>query len=149
MFISMYKLTNSVLETIKTFCMSILCSVIFSLMIYRETVYFIKVVCFVLNLASFILFLLFYYRNWYRVYMKSFSPGDYWVPAVTSFTVFCGISCYLYIIKAGSIYRWFFQQTRFLEPMLNAQYTFLSFIVSQLLIFAVLVAVPIIHADKN
>lgn len=145
----MYKLTSSVLETIKTFCMSILCSVVFSLMIYRETVYFVAVVCFVLNLASFILFLLFYYKNWYRAYMRAFSPADYWVPAIASFTVFCGVSSYLYILKAGNIYRWFFQQTRFLEPMLNAEYTFLSFVLSQLLTFATLVAIPIIHADRN
>ncbi len=145
----MYKFTNSVLETIKTFCISILCSVIFSLLIYRETVNAVRIVCFVLNLASFILFLLFYYKNWYRAYMRAFSTGDYWVPAIFSFSVFCGVSSYLYIKKAGTIYPWFFQQTRFLEPILNSQYAFLSFILSQLLTFAVLVAIPIIHADRN
>lgn len=144
----MYKLTSSVLETIKTFCISILCSVIFSLMIYRDTVLFSPVTCFVLNLAAFLLFLFLYYKNWSRAYMRAFSNADYWIPAIISFAVFCGVSSYFYIIKASDIFPWFFQQTRFLEPMLNAEYKFISFILSQILIFITLVIIPVIHAER-
>ncbi len=145
----MYKLANTLIETIKTFCISIICSVIFSLMIYRETALFSAFACFILNTTSFILFLFLYYKSWSRVYIRSFSSTDYWIPALISFAVFCGISSWLYIIQAKDVFPWLFQQTRFLEPLLNRDYKFISFIVSQLLILATLVAVPFTNFDKN
>ncbi len=145
----MYKFTNTLIETIKTFCISIICSVIFSLMIYRETALFSAFACFILNSTSFILFLFLYYKSWSRVYIRSFSSADYWVPALISFAVFCTVSSWLYIIQAKDVFPWLFQQTRFLEPLLNRDYKFISFIVSQLLILATLVAVPFTNFDKN
>ncbi len=145
----MYKLTNTVIETIKTFCISIICSVLFSLMIYRENVLFSTFACFILNATSFIMFLFLYYKSWSRVYMRSFSNTDYWVPALGSFAVFCIVSSWLYIIQAKDVFPWLFQQTRFLEPLLNRDYKFVSFIVSQLLILATLAAVPFTNFDKN
>ncbi len=144
----MYKLTSTVFETIKTFCISIICSVIFSLMIYRETVLISRFACFVLNLTSFILFLLLFYKSWSRVYMRSFSDADYWVPALVTFAIFCGVSSFLYIIQAKDIFPWLFQQTRFLEPLLNKDYKFVSFIISQLMILITLVIIPIFNPDR-
>lgn len=144
----MYKLTRTVVEIINTFCISILCSVIFSLMIYRDTVLFNTFTCFTLNTTSFIMFLFLYYKCWSRVYMRSFSNADYWVPALISYAVFCSISSFLYIIKAKDVFPWLFQQTRFLEPLLNADYKFVSFIVSQLLILVTLAIVPVANSDS-
>lgn len=138
----MYIFTTSVVETIKTFCMSILCSIPFSLMIYKDTVVFYKFVCFVLNLASFILFMFFYYRNWSRRFQNSFAKADYIVPAAVSYSVYFIVSSILYINKVSNVYRWLFQHTRFLEPMLNTGYSFISFLISQALVLAVLFIVP-------
>ncbi len=145
----MYKLTSSILETIKTFCISIICSVIFSLMIYRDNVLINPVVCFVLNLTSFILFLFLYYKNWFRTYMRSFSSADYWVSAIISYVIFCGVSTYLYVIKASNIFPWFFQQTRFLEPMLNKEYKYISFILSQILTLITIAIIPVAHSERT
>ncbi len=144
----MYIFTSTVVETIKTFCISVLCSVIFSLMIYRDTVIFNKLVCFILNLAAFILFLFLYYKSWSSLYMRTYTRAEYMVPAVVSFSVYCGVSTYLYILKAGNIYRWFFQHTRFLEPMLNSEYAFISFLLAQVLTAAVLFLVPVLNQER-
>lgn len=138
----MYFFTTSVVETIKMFCMSILCSVPFSLMIFRSTVVFYEFVCFVLNLTAFILFVFFYYRNWSQRFKQSFSINEYIVPATVSYSVYFIVSSVLYINKVGTIYRWLFQHTRFLEPMLNPGYGFISFLIAQSIILAVLIIVP-------
>lgn len=144
----MYKLTSAFFETIKTFFISIICSVIFSLMIYRDTVLFSALACFILNVTSFILFLFLFYKSWSRVYMRSFTKADYWVPALVSYAIFCGISSYLYIIQAKDVFPWLFQQTRFLEPLLNREYKFISFIIAQLLILGTLGIIPIFNPDR-
>ena len=145
----MYFLTTSVVETIKMFCMSILCSVPFSLMIFRGSVVFYDFVCFVLNLAAFILFIFFYYRNWSQRFQKSFSPSEYIIPAVASYSIFFIVSSVLYINKVGSVYRWLFQHTRFLEPMLNPEYSFISFLIAQAIILAILFIVPYSRTPKK
>ncbi len=138
----MYFLTTSVVETIKIFCMSILCSVPFSLMIFRGTVVFYEFVCFVLNLTAFILFVFFYYRNCSQRFKQSFSTNEYIIPATVSYSVYFIVSSVLYINKVGTVYRWLFQHTRFLEPMLNPGYSFISFLIAQAIILAVLIIVP-------
>ena len=144
----MYKLASAFFETIKTFFISIICSVIFSLMIYRDTVLFSALACFILNVTSFILFLFLFYKSWSRVFMRSFTNADYWVPALVSYAIFCVVSSYLYIIQAKDIFPWLFQQTRFLEPLLNKEYKFISFIVAQILILGTLGIIPILNPDR-
>ena len=144
----MYIFTSTVVETIKTFCISILCSVVFSLMIYRDTVLFNNIVCFILNLAAFLLFLFLYYKNWSYLFLRTYTRAEFMVPAVVSFSLYCGISTYLYIMKAGNIYRWLFQQTRFLEPMLNREYAFISFLLAQVLTALVLLLVPVFNHER-
>ncbi len=145
----MYILTNSIIETIKTFCISILCSAIFSFMIYRDTVLIQNVACFILNLASFLLFLFLYYKNWSNFYSRTYAAIEYIIPVATSFIVYAGASTYFYITKASLIYRWVFQHTRFLEPMLNSKYAFVSFIIAQVLTLAVIFIVPMTCEQKN
>ncbi len=137
----MYIFTSTVVETIKTFCISILCSVIFSLMIYRDTVIFNNLVCFILNSAAFIVFLFLYYKNWAHLYLRTFTTAEYLVPATVSYVIYGGVSTYFYLIKS-SYFKWFFQHTRFLEPMLNDAYYFISFILAQILMLAILFIVP-------
>ncbi len=138
----MYIFTNTVVETIKTFCMSILCSTLFSFMIYRDTVLFQDTACFILNLSAFLLFLFLYHKNWADFYSRTYTAAEYIIPAASSFLVYAGLSTYLYIIRASAVYRWLFQHTRFLEPLLNNDYAFLSFILSQVVTLIVLVIAP-------
>ena len=144
----MYIFTSTIVETIKTFCISILCSVIFSLMIYRDTVLFNNVVCFILNLAAFLLFLFLYYKNWSNLFLRTYTRAEFLVPAVVSFSLYCVSSTYLYVMKASNIYRWLFQQTRFLEPMLNREYAFISFLLAQVLTALVLLLVPVFNHER-
>ena len=146
---AMYFFTTSVVETIKMFCMSILCSVPFSLMIYRGTVVFYEFVCFVLNLTAFVLFVFFYYRNWSKRFQQAFSTSEYIIPAIASYSVYFIVSSVLYVNKVGSVYKWLFQHTRFLEPVLNPEYSFISFLIAQVLILAVLVIVPYYRTPRK
>ncbi len=145
----MYFLTISIVETIKMFCMSILCSVPFSLMIYRGTVVFYVFVCFVLNLTAFILFMFFYYRNWSYRFKKAYSFSEYTIPATVSYSIYFIVSSILYINKVGVVYRWLFQHTRFLEPVLNPEYGFISFLIAQAIVLAVLFIVPYRNTPKK
>ncbi len=138
----MYFLTISIVETIKMFCMSILCSVPFSLMIYQGTVVFYEFVCFVLNLAAFVLFVFFYYRNWLYRFKQAYSLLEYAVPATVSYSIYFVLSSILYINKVGIVYKWLFQHTRFLEPVLNHEYSFVSFLISQAIVLAMLFIIP-------
>ena len=143
----MYILTSSVIETIKTLCLSILCSIIFSLMIFRETVVIYRYVCFVLNIAAFLLFLYLYRRNWRKVYRNTFSTAEYAIPAAVSFLIYAAFSTLLYInnaasfygVKVSYIFRWLFQHTRFLEPMLNSEYAFISVLISPIITAGILI----------
>lgn len=138
----MYFLIMSIVETIKIFCMSIFCSVPFSLMIYRGTVVFYDFVCFVLNLTAFILFVFFYYRNWSYRFKNAYSLVEYTVPATISYSIYFIVSFILYINKIGSVYRWLFQHTRFLEPVLNPGYSFVSFLIAQAIVLTMLFIIP-------
>ena len=149
--ITLYIFASSVIETIKTLCLSILCSIIFSIMIFRENVVIYRYVCFVLNVAAFLLFLFLYRRNWTKFYKNTFSLAEYAVPAAVSFFVYALFSALLYInnsaniggLKVSFIFRWLFQHTRFLEPMLNSEYAFISVLVSHAITAGVLFYIPL------
>lgn len=146
----MYIFSSSVIETIKTLCLSILCSIIFSIMIFRENVVIYRYVCFVLNIAAFLLFLFLYRRNWTKFYKYTFSLAEYAVPATVSFLIYATLSTLLYInnsaaffgLKVSFIFRWLFQHTRFLEPMLNSEYAFISVLASHAITAGVLIYIP-------
>ncbi len=145
----MYFLTISIVETIKLFCMSVLCSVPFSLMIYRGIVVFYEFVCFVLNLTAFVLFIFFYYRNWSYRFKKAYSLSEYTVPATVSYSIYFLVSYVLYINRVGTVYKWLFQHTRFLEPVLNSDYGFVSFLIAQAIVLAVLFIVPYYNTPRK
>ncbi len=147
----MYIFASSLIETIKTLCLSILCSIIFSVMIFRENVVAYRYVCFVLNVAAFLLFLFLYRRNWTKFYKNTFCMSEYAIPATVSFLIYATLSAFLYInnsaaifdIKISLIFRYLFQHTRFLEPMLNSEYAFISVLVSHAITAGVLFYIPL------
>jgi len=145
----MYILTRSVVETIKTLCLSFLCSIVFSIMIFRENVVIYRYVCFVLNFAAFLLFLYLYRRNWVKVYSQSFALAEYAVPAAVSVLVYIGLSTLLYVNRVSIVFRWFFQHTRFLEPMLNSEYAYISFIIAHVITVGILFYVPFKYPNET
>lgn len=163
----MYIFSRTLLETLKLLCLSLTCSSVFSMMIFQEDVVSIAFVCFILNLISLVLFGLIYFRNWQKVYEKTFTSAEYWVPALTSFFIYFIFSTICYTLASNpwiipdfakdtvavsnfrSFYRYMFQHTRFLEPMLNSEYAFVSYILAQILTFGVLIAVPRTMQNRN
>lgn len=156
----MYIFSRTLVETIKFFLLSIACSAVFSMMIFQQDVSPFRFVCFVLNLVACMLFLLFLYKNWQKVWFRSFSRNEYRIPALLSYGIYAIVSTSFYIIASTpqivpgltenpelldsirSFYRYTFQHSRFLEPLLNSNYSFVSFILSQLAIISVLIYVP-------
>ena len=156
----MYIFSRSLVETLKMFCLSVGCSAIFSMMIFQADVAPIAFVCFILNLVSLLLFLIILFKNWQRVYQIAFTTSEYWVPATISFSIYLTVSSLCYAIASTPewfsfiaddveaiynfriFYRYIFQHSRFLEPMLNTEYAFLSFVLSQLLTLTVICIIP-------
>jgi len=161
----MYIFSRTVVETIKLLCFSVACSAIFSTMIFQEDVAPIPFVCFVLNLVSLLLFLIASFKNWQMVFSKAFTPGEYWIPVLVSYFVYALISTAMYvtasfpeifpsispetILNIRSTFRYAFQQTRFLEPMLNNNYSFVSFAISHVLALIALIYVPNFVRTRN
>jgi len=156
----MYIFSRTLIETIKMLCLSVACSAIFSMMIFQADVAPFAFVCFVLNLVSLLLFLIILFKNWQKVYQQTFTSSEYWIPAIVSFSVYFIFSTTCYTIASTPqwfpslandtqainnfriFYRYVFQHSRFLEPMLNTEYAFVSFIISQLLTLITLCYVP-------
>ena len=156
----MYIFSRTLVETIKLLCLSLTCSAVFSMMIFQDDVVSVRFVCFVLNFVSLLLFLIAYYKNWHKICTNAFSPAEYWIPALVSYGIYLFFSSVCYLIASNIIavssttgdtdtlasfrvfYRYFFQHSRFLEPMLNKEYAFVSFILSHLAMIATLIAVP-------
>ncbi len=163
----MYIFSRTLIETVKLLCLSLTCSAVFSMMIFQDDVVSIRFVCFVLNFVSLLLFMIAYYKNWEKVCTKAFSPGEYWIPALVSYGVYLIFSTICYLLASNILvmsptsgendtlagfrvfYRYFFQHSRFLEPMLNKEYAFVSFIISQLAMVATLIVVPKIVQRRN
>ena len=163
----MYIFSRTLLETVKLLCLSVACSAIFSMMIFQEDVRSIAFVCFVLNLVSLLLFLILFFKNWQNIYTKTFTPAEYWVPGIVSFLVYFSFSTFCYAVASNpwiipdlakdpyavenfrQFYRYMFQHSRFLEPMLNRDYAFVSYIIAQCATLAALIYAPRTVHDKN
>lgn len=165
----MYIFSRTLVETIKLLCLSLTCSAVFSMMIFQDDVVSIRFVCFVLNFVSLLLFLLAYFKNWQKICTNAFSPAEYWIPALVSYGIYLIFSTICYLIASNILivssasasgntdtlagfrvfYRYFFQHSRFLEPMLNKEYAFVSFILSHILMVATLIAVPKFVQHQN
>lgn len=137
----MYILRKTFWETVKLFLIGIVCSIIFSLMIYRDSALPNSFVCFILNLTSLFLFLFLVFKSWSKLYLDSFTASEYFVPTLISFSIYTIVSSILYH-KRFFMYMWLFLPTRFLEPMLANGYDFVSFIAAQVILFVLIFATP-------
>lgn len=144
----MYLFRRSMIETLKTFIISIICSVIFSLMIYRESALPNSFVCFVLNLASLFLFLFIQHKVWSKLWIEAYTLSEYYIPALTSFAVHTLVSGLLYYNKFF-LYMWLFLPTRFLEPKLMTGYDFVSYVAAQFIFFILIFITPKITLDRR
>lgn len=139
--------------------MSFLCSAPLAIMLYREesTALFFSTVCLVLNAAALLLFLVLYFKNWSWFYRRSFTTSEYAIPAGLSFLIYALVTFVLYFIASypdicgtplyvldsvRNIYRYAFQQARFLEPILNTGYDLCSLGITYALMVGVLILVP-------
>ena len=163
----MYIFSRTLVETVKLLCLSVACSAIFSMMIFQDDVASIAFVCFILNLVSLLLFLILSIKNWQNVFSKSFTPTEYWIPAIISYSLYLLVSTFMYVAASSpevfsnlidtpeklqtvrQFFRYCFQQTRFLEPMLNSEYSFVSFALSQALLLVAILYVPKLVRDKT
>lgn len=137
----MYIVRRAVFETLKVFLFGIICSVIFSLMIYRDSALPNPFICFILNFASLVLFLFMTFKSWSRLYLDSFTAAEYFIPTLISFAIYTLISGFLYHNRFF-MYMWLFLPTRFLEPMLKTGYDYVSFITAQLTMFVLIFLTP-------
>ncbi len=160
----MYTFSRTFIETIKLFCLSLICSAIFSAMIFQEDVAPFAFVCFVLNFVAALLFLLFIYRIWSKIFYQAYFPYEFWIPTLVPYLIYLLVSTVCYVIANNPeflfgvsenpyevpkvvasvriFYRYLFQHTRFLEPMLNGDYAFVSFILSHVMTVGVLLYIP-------
>ena len=137
----MFIFMRSMVETLKTLLISIVCSVVFAIMIYRDSALPNSFICTILNTASLLLFLYLHYVNWCRLYENSYSPAEYFVPAIAAFSIYAAISAFLYS-KRFFLYMFLFLPTRFLEPKLNSDFAFVSVIVAHILMFSLIFMTP-------
>ena len=137
----MYIVRRAFFETLKVFLFGIICSVIFSLMIYRDSALPNPVVCLILNFSSLMLFLFITFKSWSRLYLDCFTPAEYFIPTLVSFTAYTLVSGISYHNRFF-MYMWLFLPTRFLEPMLKSGYDYVSFIAAQLAMFALIFLTP-------
>ncbi|MBR5155381.1 MAG: hypothetical protein IKW62_02725 [Clostridia bacterium] len=144
----MYIFKQSIFEICKTFLISIVCSVIFALMIYRESALPNSFICLVLNTAALLLFLYLHYLNWVRLYERSFNATEYFVPALSAVGVYAAVSSYFYS-KRFIFYMWLFLPSRFLEPKLNSDFAFVSVIVAHLLFLGLVFMTPPLMYRKS
>ncbi len=160
----MYTFTRTLIETIKLLCLSLICSAVFSAMIFQEDVAPFAFVCFVLNFVAALLFLVFAYRTWSKLFYQACFPYEFWIPTLVPYLVYLLASTVCYVIANNPaflfgtpsnpdeipqlvssmriVYRYLFQHTRFLEPMLNSNYAFVSFILSHAVAIGVLLSIP-------
>lgn len=137
----MYIFKKCITETLKTLLISIACSVVFALMIYRDSALPNPFVCTILNTAALLLFLYLHYLNWSKLYQNAFSPSEYYTPAVFAFVIYAAISSALYAIRFP-LYMFLFLPTRFLEPKLNADFAFMSVVIAHAVFFGLIFMTP-------
>ncbi len=141
-------LIRTLIEILKTFALSIACSVVFALMIYSDLAMGDAFVCFVLNSAALVFFLYFLHAGWLKLYDDSNSKICYYIPTLVSTVLYCIVSAIAYKYRF-SMYMWTFLPTRFLEPRLNIDYAFISVLLTDLLIFSIVFVTPVIFERKR
>ncbi len=144
----MYIFRQTVIEIGKTFLASILCSIVFAFMIYRDTALPYVFVCLVLNGSAFFLFLYIFYRNMTKLFEKSFTASEYLVPALCSVAAYILVTVPLYT-KRFMFYMWFFMPTRFIEPWLNSRFAYLSIIVAYFAMLIVVAVAPMLDYRRK
>ncbi len=137
----MYIIRQSIIEICKTFFISIVCSIVFALMIYRDSALPNAFICLLLNTAALLLFLYLNYLSWTRLYTNCYSAVEYFAPTISAVTVYAAVSSYFYA-KRFWFYMWLFLPTRFLEPKLNSQFAFASVVVTHLLLYGLIFMTP-------
>ncbi len=143
----MHIFIRSLIETVKTFAIGIVCSIIFALMILSELAITDAFVCLILNSTALFLFLYIQYRNWSKLYRQSATRLEYFAPSLTAFAVYAAVSSVLYS-KRFSLYMWFFLPTRFLEPKLNAEFAYISVVVAHLFLLVLVFITPTLYNRK-
>ena len=144
----MFILVRSIKEIIKIFLISLACSVVFAIMIYRDNAISSTFVCTILNTASMLLFLYLTYASWSNLYDKSYSQSEYFVPTISAFIVYAIVSSVLYITKFFSVengsifYMFLFLPTRFLEPKLKPDFAFVSVLLTHIALFSLIFITP-------
>ncbi len=133
----MYILKQAFIEICKIFLISFVCSMVFVLMIYRDSALPNIFICLILNTTALLLFLYLNYQNWSRLYMTCLKPVEFFVPTISATAVYALVSSYFYS-KRVIFYMWLFLPTRFMEPIINRDAAFTSVVVtySLLLILA-------------
>ncbi len=144
----MHIFIRSIVETIKTFVVGCICSVIFSLMIYSDLAISDTIVCLILNSIALFLFLRIHFTNWSRLHVEARTKKEYFIPAITASTIYIIVSSFLYS-KRYKLYMWFFLPTRFLEPKLNIDYAVVSVVVAHALFFLLAIFTPKIHNHQR
>ncbi len=137
----MYIFKRTVVEICKIFLISMVCSIVFALMIYRDSALPNAFICLVLNTTALLLFLYLNYLNWARLYENCVTAPEYFVPTLSAVAVYAAVSSYFYS-KRFVFYMWLFLPTRFLEPKLNAEYAFVSVIIAYLLLLCMAFMTP-------
>ncbi len=127
----MYTLYRTITQTLISFLISIGCSIVFAIMVYKsESALPNRFISSILNLSALLLFLFIQCRVWSRLYLNSSYALEYFIPALTATTVLTAIAALFYINKSY-YYKFLFFQTRFLEPVLTSSYDYVSFLVAQ------------------
>lgn len=144
----MHIFIRAIVETIKTFVVGCICSVIFSLMIYNDLAISDSFVCLVLNTIALFLFLHIHFVNWTGLFVESRTKSEYFIPAITAASVYIIASSLLYL-RRFSLYMWFFLPTRFLEPKLNMDFAYLSVLIAHALFLYLAVFTPSIYKRKK
>ena len=137
----MYTFRQTIIEICKIFLFSIACSIVFAVMIYRDSARPNVFISFVLVVAAAVFFLYICYANWARLYDRIYSPSEYYVPAICSTLAYASVSAFAYF-KRISFYMWLFLPTRFLEPKLNGDWAFLSVVAVYLALLIIALIVP-------
>ncbi len=144
----MYTLRQAFIEICKIFSFSTVCSTVFALMIYRASASSNVFISFVLVIAAALLFLYLCYANWSKLYERTYSPSEYYIPAISAILVYAAVSSLAYL-KRFILYMWIFMPTRFLELKLNSDYAYLSVLTIYLALLTVIFIIPVMQGGKD
>ena len=133
--------SNILKQSAKLFGSSILSSVIFARLLNTIT-YSKPFVYLMLLLASLLLFLFVCNRIFFSFYNNTQNIYEYIIASIVPLMLYILVASILYHFRLSSVYIWFFLPTRFLEPVMRNKEK-ISFIVTYLIIFLMIIRVPI------